>query len=219
MSQQRISVIMSVRNGEKYLMQALESIANQTRVPDEIIVVDDGSVDATAELAQSSSLPLTVIKQQPAGIAAALNNGLEHSSGNFICFLDYDDVWPSHRTELLLNALDKNPQADGAFGAAINTNADLIHISEPVQARMHTCMMVRRELFTQMGLFDSDFGHAAHMNWTMRAVTMGKIFIDIPDIVLWRRIHGQNIGISDKVQSRADLLKMVRQHHQQQHNG
>lgn len=83
-----VSVVIPVFDGEKYISQCLDALANQTCLPDEVIVVDDGSTDNSAILAESKSA--RVIRQKNQGPAAARNTGIRHATGEWILFTDSD---------------------------------------------------------------------------------------------------------------------------------
>ena len=93
-----ISCIVPVFNGERYLAEALDSILAQTWRPLEVIVVDDGSTDGTAHIAAGYGAEVSYIHQANAGPAAARNRGLDAARGEFIAFLDADDLW--HKDKL-----------------------------------------------------------------------------------------------------------------------
>lgn len=95
LSSLRISVVICTFNGwsRGFLSQAINSVLGQTRKPDELIVIDDGSSDRTAELIAARYERVKVIWQENAGLPAARNLGLKHASGDLIAFLDDDDVW------------------------------------------------------------------------------------------------------------------------------
>lgn len=104
----KVSVIIPVYNGEKYISLAIDSVFNQTYKNIEIIVVDDGSTDRTAEIIQSyqqknelsGRVKLIYIYQQNQGCAAARNHGIANSNGEYIAFLDYDDLWLPEKIDL-----------------------------------------------------------------------------------------------------------------------
>jgi glycosyltransferase involved in cell wall biosynthesis len=107
-----ISVIISVYNGEKTIRETIESVLNQTFTDFELIVIDDGSQDATLEIVSSIPDPrLKVFSHPNAGQAASNNWGLSLSTGEYIAFLDADDLWTPDKLEVQLKALQDNPQA------------------------------------------------------------------------------------------------------------
>jgi hypothetical protein len=91
------SVIIAVYNGAATIARAIDSILNQTQKAHEIIIVDDGSTDNTAEVVQQYADGVRYIYQDNAGVSAARNNGVKHATGNWIAFLDADDWYYPNR--------------------------------------------------------------------------------------------------------------------------
>jgi glycosyltransferase involved in cell wall biosynthesis len=107
-----ISAIVPLFNGALYIERAIRSMFDQTRVPDEIIVVDDGSTDGGAAIVErlAKTFPIRLISQENAGQSAARNIGVEGARGDLIAFLDQDDIWyPNHLAELVKPFLEKRP--------------------------------------------------------------------------------------------------------------
>ncbi len=105
----RISVILPVFNGKGYLRQALDSVASQTLPPCELVVVDDGSTDGSLDLLTGwdPPFPLRVLRQENQGQSAARNRAAEIAAGDYLAFLDQDDIWhPSHLEELAAPCVD-----------------------------------------------------------------------------------------------------------------
>ncbi|MBC8377964.1 MAG: glycosyltransferase family 2 protein [Planctomycetes bacterium] len=105
----KISVVIPAYNAEKHIARAIESALAQTRPADEIIVVDDGSADTTAEVVRSFGDKVVLIQQENAGASVARNAGLEAATGDWIAFLDADDEWVSNKLELQIAHLKRNP--------------------------------------------------------------------------------------------------------------
>ena len=103
-----ISVIIPAYNREKLLPQTLESLLRQTLPAEEIIVVDDGSTDRTAAVAESFGEPVRVIHQENSGPAAARNRGFLESLGEFIHFFDSDDLALPNKHEVQMKALQES---------------------------------------------------------------------------------------------------------------
>jgi glycosyltransferase involved in cell wall biosynthesis len=107
-----ISVVIPVYNGERTIFEAVNSVLAQTFRDFELIVIDDGSQDTTTEiLAAIHDSRLRVFSYTNAGVAASRNRGIELASGEFISFLDADDLWTPDKLELQLNALRNHPEA------------------------------------------------------------------------------------------------------------
>ncbi len=116
-----LSAIVPTYNRRHYVVDALESIRAQTHPVDEIIVVDDGSTDGTAELlAGRYGGTIRYIRQANAGAAAARNRGLREARGDLIVFLDSDDLWAPEKTALQLEFLRRHPELDAVFGDMSN---------------------------------------------------------------------------------------------------
>src|SRR5262245_5569129 len=122
MTRPLVSVIMSVRDGEKFLGEALDSIANQQHEDLDVIVVDDGSCDASAEIAKRHRLSPQVLSQKQLGVSAALNHGISVSRGRYLAFLDCDDIWPAGRLAAMLEAIERAAGIDCVFGRVVNTD-------------------------------------------------------------------------------------------------
>lgn len=111
-----ISVVIPVYNGEKTIRQTIESVINQTFSNFELIVIDDGSQDSTLDIVRSiSDSRLKVFSFPNAGLAASRNRGIQLASGDYISFIDADDLWTGDKLEAQLKALLDNPQAAVAF--------------------------------------------------------------------------------------------------------
>lgn len=208
-----VSVVMCVRNGERFLRKALDSIETQSADGFEVILIDDGSTDATPDIARKHGLSITLVRQPPLGLSHALNSGLAAARGSFVAFIDSDDVWPKSRIQDLHDALSRDPEAVFIHGKLVNCDANLNPIAPPISTRMLTTAIIRKSAFDRVGSFRTDLVHAANVDWISRAVSVGLRFHSCPEIVLLRRTHGNNMGIVDKARGRDDLLKVIRDHH------
>ncbi len=111
-----ISVIMPVYNGEKTIRETIESVFNQTFPDWELIVINDGSQDATLEILNSIQDPrLRVFSYPNAGQATSRNRGISQACGEYISFIDADDLWTPDKLEAQLQVLQANPQAAVAY--------------------------------------------------------------------------------------------------------
>jgi len=119
-----ISVVIPTYNRAKLLAEAVESALQQSRPPDEIIVIDDGSKDNTAQAVARFGRKVRYIQQENAGPAAARNHGVKVASGEFIAFLDSDDLWVKNRLERQLAALEEHPDLDFLLGLEAKFSAD-----------------------------------------------------------------------------------------------
>lgn len=106
-----ISVIMPTFNCATYLDECLESVFRQTRTDLEVLVVDDGSTDNTTDVLRKWAPQIRMVKQENAGVAAARNTGIRESSGEYVAFLDADDLWKPDKLALQMQALERSPSA------------------------------------------------------------------------------------------------------------
>lgn len=114
----KISVVVPVYNGAEYIKRTLDSIFKQTLKPFEVVMVDDGSVDESVPIIEdyfdSNKHIISrtkIIKQKNMGAGAARNIGIENATGNWIAFLDSDDIWDSDKIYLTVRAIRENPKA------------------------------------------------------------------------------------------------------------
>jgi len=114
----KVSVIICSYNYANYLPQCLSSVMNQTCLPDEVIVIDDGSTDETLEVVKRFD-GVRYIRQEHMGKAAAFNRGVEASSGDLICHLDADDYWFEQKLRHLLDIFRRFPNAGGIIHDAV----------------------------------------------------------------------------------------------------
>jgi glycosyltransferase involved in cell wall biosynthesis len=112
----RISAIIPVYNGEKTIRETIESVLNQTFSDFEVIVIDDGSTDSTLEIISSlKDSRIKVFTYPNSGQPESRNRGLSHASGEYISFLDADDLWTPDKLEAQYKALQDNPKAAVAY--------------------------------------------------------------------------------------------------------
>ncbi len=125
-NQQRISVsvVIPTYNRAAYIGDAIESALNQTRVPDEILVIDDGSTDNTPEVLSQFDAPVTVIRQHNRGRSAARNVGLSQATGDAVLFLDSDDLLMPDCVERLADTLEEHPEVGVAYSDAYLCDSD-----------------------------------------------------------------------------------------------
>ena len=218
MGEPLVSVIVCVRNGEKYLRDALDSIERQGIADLEVIVIDGDSKDGSMRIARSHSLNPQVVAQEQLGQGAALNDGVGLARGSYLAFLDCDDVWPLGRLATMLAGCEAKPDADFVFGKTVNTDENLNAIQAPLPARLLGAMLIKRTSALTVGEFRNDVVHGAIVDWNSRAGALGLQSYAIDETVLLRRIHGDNLGIRDRPRANVDMFQVLRDHlDRQQH--
>lgn len=209
-----VSVILPVHNGARYLREAISSVLAQGPFDLEVVVVDDGSTDDSAEVASTFGPPVRCVSQPQGGVAAARNTGLERARGSFVAFVDADDFWPSNKLKTQLAALTNDPALEAVFGHVqqfLEEPDTGVRQLGPVQAG-HTpsTMLIRMEALRRVGLFNVAVPLAESVDWYARAVDANLRYTVLPDIVLHRRIHGQNTGIQKREDQERTYLQVLR---------
>jgi glycosyltransferase involved in cell wall biosynthesis len=218
MSAPLVSVMIGVYNAEAYLAEAIDSVFAQTYRPLELIVVDDGSDDGSADVARGYGDALTYIRQERQGNGSARNTAVGVARGDFFAFLDADDRFTSNKLELQMAALEADPELDIAFGHV----AEFIspELDEVVTARLRqpvpkapwaapNLMLIRRASFMRAGLFSTELRVGVTVDWYARAMEEGLQKLVLPDVVLERRIHTANNGIRER-DSRSQYMQVLK---------
>jgi glycosyltransferase involved in cell wall biosynthesis len=214
-----ISVMIGAYNAAPYLGEAIESVFAQDYEPIELIVVDDGSTDGTADVARGFA-EVHVIQQENGGNGAARNRAVENASGELYAFLDADDRFTPGKLTLQKAALDADPGLDIVFGHVReflspeldeDTRAGLRPPApEPMPWTAPNLMLVRRESFERVGPFTTAVRVGVTVDWFARAAEAGLRYSILPDVVLERRLHTQNNGLRESA-SRSQYLEVIRQ--------
>lgn len=208
-----VSAILPVYNGSRYLQRALSSVLEQSRPPDEVIVVDDGSDDGSLDVA--SCFPgVTCVSIAHSGQAVALNTGIERSRGTHLSFLDADDEWTAQKLELQLACFRDGAAIDAVFGQVeqfLESDAEAPRSLGRCVARLPGAMLITRSALLRAGPFDTGLRLGMVIEWYARARDRGLREIVLPDVVYRRRIHGGNMGIlhAGERTEYADVLRKV----------
>ena len=114
-----ISVVVATYQAERWIGEALDSILGQTRAPDEVVVVDDGSTDGTAAILEAYGDRIRVVRQPNAGYPTAMNRAIRESHGSYVAPCGADDIWEPRKLEWQAEALVADPGLDVLFGHAV----------------------------------------------------------------------------------------------------
>lgn len=213
-----ISIIVPVYNGEEYLSEAIDSVLTQTYRTTEIIMVDDGSTDGSPKIAELFSPVLKYCYQENAGTGAARNRGVELAQGSFFAFLDADDVWLRDKLLIQMAAFYDDPEIDIVFGHVKQfyspeldevTKSRLFCPDEAMPGFLPCTMLIKREAFFQVGLFETNWRLGQDVSWIMRARERGLREVMVPDVIYMRRLHKNNKGITHR-QFGGDRIRILK---------
>ncbi len=195
-----ISVVVPVHNGARFLPEAIESIRDQRYPGLEIIVVDDGSSDAIDDAVAALPVHVRYLKQAQGGASAARNRGINAASGDFIAFLDVDDLWPRDTLTVLADRLLERPDLAVVRGfaqlvAQHGSDGGLDYIGNPEESFTDYigAGVYRRAAFTTIGLFDEGMRFSEDIDWFNRARERALPMERIERVTLLVRRHGENI--------------------------
>ena len=222
-----VSVVVPVHNGARFIDDALDSVEDQVGAPPlEVIVVDDGSDDGTADRVERRGDRVTVLRQDQRGPAAARNTGIARAHGTHVAFLDADDRWTPDKVGLQLAHLDADPSIDVVLGrqrfvldgidelpAWVTAPSPWMPFALRDQPRAQvplSTMLARREAFEQIGPFDEELRHAEDLDWVIRAIDAGLTVEPLGDVVLERRVHADNASTDEHAMQQGVLAALGR---------
>ena len=193
-----VSVVLPVFNGEAYVADAVSSVVAQDYRPLEIIVVDDGSTDRTREIVREIS-EVTLIERAHDGAGAARNAGVRASKGELIAFIDADDLWTPTKLTRQVHALNADPSLEAVFSQLTEFRGDDAEThSPPVAAPTVATMLIRRQSFERVGLFDETAATLEGVDWALRAGEQSLRSRVLPEVLYRRRIHSANRSIANR---------------------
>lgn len=230
----KVSIFMSVYNGERFLRQAVESLLTQTYRDFELLIVNDASTDGThgilKELAAQDSRVMVLTNSTNLGLTKSLNIALRsafakasadrQAQGNFVARMDADDIALPHRLEKQVTFLNAHPEVGivGSWYQFINDDGDMLGEKHPptedTQLRralirfnpfLHSSTMIRTTVLDQIGGYDESYSRAQDYDLWMRCAPLTK-FANLPEILMQKRFTMGMISYTrEKEQIRAAL--------------
>jgi len=197
----RVSIIIPTHNRKAFVLEAIGSVLAQTYEDFELIVVDDGSADGTGEALKRYEESLRYLYQANQGVSVARNNGLALAQGEFIAFLDSDDLWLPKKLAIQVAFMDQHPQAQICYtdelwvrrGVRVNPKKRHAKYSGEIYPRcLPLCIIspssaiMRRGLFEQIGTFDPGLPVCEDYDLWLRVAARFPIFF-IPQRLIVKR--------------------------------
>lgn len=192
-----ISLIIPAYNAEDYLEEAIRSALTQSMPAREIIVVDDGSTDRTADIAVSFGTEVQLIRQCNLGVSAARNVGIRSAKSPWIAFLDADDVMVPDRFEIQGQMLAENPKLEIISGLQVLFEGRqwLPGITrEPFGPGLASAITCRTTAFAKVGLFDTRYRGPEVIAWLTKAADLKIPSAVANRPVVYRRVHDRNLS-------------------------
>jgi glycosyltransferase involved in cell wall biosynthesis len=212
-----VSSVIPAFNAERFIGDAIASVLGGTLAPDEVIVVDDGSTDATADVVRSIPDRRILLLQQPnAGFSSAVNRGVRESQGDVLTFCDADDLWAPTRLERQLELLGPLAPPAMVLGATKNFLDGEAPEAPSTQrigiAPLRGAALMTRSAWNAVGPLDETLRSQGTIEWWTRALAARVTVRRHEEIVLFRRIHGQNLGFTDRGVRDAEMPSVLRAH-------
>lgn len=199
-----ISVIVPAYNAERTILKTIESVQKQTFSDFELIVINDGSTDQTLELIGNLKDPrIKTFSYSNGGLPTARNRGMSHATGDFITFLDADDLWTPDKLQLQLAALQQHPEAGVAYSWSyfMDEQGDFFHTGKPVffEGNVYTNLlvsnflesgsnpMIRKQAIESVGKFDPTLGSCEDWDFWLRLAARWPFVVVPQPQILYRQ--------------------------------
>lgn len=223
----RISVIVPCFNAEKWIGHAIDSVLNQSYPNFELLVINDGSTDGTAKILERYGEDVRVIEQRNRGVSASRKKGCEHASGDYIKFLDADDILPPGALHSAANLAIRFPEdiivgrsnvidEAGSFLSTSGYNLPLRPSNESLvggeylltQATHSGLWLVPREVLSHASCFDSTIKLGEEYFFTMQLMATNRKMRFVDALVYSVRDHCAD-GRLSRVGSESDYFRML----------
>jgi glycosyltransferase involved in cell wall biosynthesis len=218
-----ISCIVPTYNSERYVAEALQSIVAQTYHPLEVIIADDGSTDNTLKIVRAFVSPLTpirIVTQHTRGPAATRNMGIQAAAGEFLAFLDADDLWHPEKLTRQIAAFRTQPSLDICvthiqmfWEDELQQEAAMFRSeprTKPIPGFATTTLLARRSVFERIGMLNESLWFADATEWFIRASVAGITSALLPDVLTHHRMHSSNHTRRRREASTDEFLLLVK---------
>jgi len=231
----KVSVIIPTYNRAHFLSQAIQSVLAQTYSDYELIVVDDGSTDSTKDLIAPYAHQLNgrfkYIHQQHKNLPSARNTGIRHANGDYIAFLDSDDMWVSTKLEKQMNTIDKTGLALVHTGVkhvflTKDKSPDLLPMPKKLamnrkdylggESFMSMTMVVKKDALYQVNLFDENIPTTNDTDLWLRFTKKYEIGCIAEPLVIIHK-HDDNLATRDMEQKYSDRITIYEKELKEQH--
>ncbi len=221
--QPKVSVVMSVYNAAPHLRDAVSSVLAQTFRDFELLIINDGSTDASGQILKEFTDPrIRIIEQENRGLVTSLNRGVRESKGEYIARMDADDICLPGRLHSQVTYLDAHPAIAllGAFVSTMDEDGNPLApvVRFPIQHQdiwqklgrrpwvvCHPAVMYRRQVAMDIGLYDPAFAHAEDVEFFARLMSKYRA-MNLPEVVLNYRVRRGAVSVTRKDHGRVNAL-------------
>lgn len=215
-----VSIILPIKNGERFLEQALDSVFRQTYTHFELIVIDDGSTDRSAAIARARE-GVRFLTCEGRGVASAWNTGIAAARARLVAFQAQDDLWLPDKLRVQVAYMQARPEVDYSLtrahtflepGDDIPPGCRRELLGHDGFGLLMEALMVRKTAFDRIGLFNTELKTAQDGDWFARAADGGLRMGRIEQVLLKRRIHNANATFSPSAarEGNESLLAIMR---------
>ncbi len=208
-----VSVLMAVYNAQRYLAEAIESVLRQTYQDFEFVIIDDGSTDASPGIVACYAAldrRVRLYRQDNAGLATALNRGIEMARGVYVARMDADDVCLPQRLERQVHAMDTDANLALVAGGVTWINSEGLELGQwaisipPAAMRsalhsrnkiIHPTVLFRKVAVSSAGGYRPAFRYAQDYDLWLRLAEQGSLAC-VPEVVLKYRLHGSQLSVA-----------------------
>jgi glycosyltransferase involved in cell wall biosynthesis len=212
MNKPLVTCIIPVFNGEKFIEAAIESVLNQTYKTIEIIVIDDGSTDNTQKLVKKFNGNVKYIYQSNSGSAAARNLGISKASGDFIGFLDSDDIWDKNKISLQLECFRNHLDIEACLcNIKLVSDKEIPDDQYVILTPYSVCsILIKRETVSRVGYFNINLKYGEDTDWFMRIKKLDIPLKILNEKLVYARLHKDNLTNSFNVRTREEIFSKIK---------
>lgn len=219
-----ITILMPVRNGERYIKEAIDSVLRQTFTDFELVIIDDGSKDSTVEIIQGYDNERIYLRKRKHQFVLNLNEGLKWASGSYIARMDADDIMHTERLRIQLKRMKKNPDivVCGTWGKIFSDNGKerkASHLGygivrEPVfellkhNKLLHPSVMMKKEFLLDHNIEYQNYPYLEDYKlWFDIAKAGGTLFVEPQELLMLRKSDLQ-ITVTKKKEMHAESIRL-----------
>jgi glycosyltransferase involved in cell wall biosynthesis len=214
-----VDVITSVKDGEDYILQAIQSVQKQTFKNWIYYIIDDGSTDKTKTIIEEQALKdnrIRLISQKSSGASTALNKALKLGVGQFVSFIDADDLWDSFKLEKQLKVFSQGKSQNFCF-TMVEEFDEVSNIGLhsyrarkiPLKGYIRSSLLFKRTVIDVIGYFDESVAMGDFIDWMSTSIHQKENLYVLDEVLTYRRVHGNNMTA---FANKNDYLKVLKKH-------